>query len=762
MIEKIPFNVDAKTARLIGRENVSKIEGALIELIKNAYDADASKCILYFEESTGTLILIDNGIGMSKEIIKKHWMSIGFSDKDVNLVSDDGRIKTGAKGIGRFALDRLGSNCEMLSKSQEKIILWKVNWESFEHGKNITSIFADFESYAKKAEEYIGEIKNECCRTFIIKAMQELNSKKEKRNCTIFKIQSLRDEWNAKFVEKIRDSLSSLIPPSLNNNFEVYMFEENTKLTEAKVKSEFVEQYDYSVEFSVDNAGMCNIHISRNEFDFSSNSAYILKEANFSDEDKKIFSGKKIHQKISVADMKIGVSDSSEYRLGDFSGKIFFYKIVAQEKNEKKYYYKPFEKRRNLKKLGGIKIYRDGFRVRPYGEPETTQFDWLRLSPRHYNSAFVPSSKTGKWTADSSQLIGEINISRLNHELSDQANREGIFEDKNFEIFKSIITFALSRLEEDRQYVMRKLNELWERDDEAAKAEEEIREKFKKYEENKKKKQKASNDDEYVHVKEAKKAIEGKQVQLQDLEDENRLLRSLATTGIAINTYMHEIRNLIHDLKMDAKHASEALRIRDNKEESLQKINEIRNITNYFDSWFQVTIESINSDKRKRKRVDIGALLSGCIDSWKDSIGTDINFEKEIDEKLNLDCFPFEIESILHNLISNSYKSFREKPVEGKTIRIKMYKKDKQVVIEYEDNGFGLVEEYKKKPDLILQQMVTSDTRDGKKIGTGLGLWIVNNIVSDYKGNIDLSKNINSDKGFFINIFLGEKGEIDV
>ena len=66
---------------------------------------------------------------------------------------------------------------------------------------------------------------------------------------------------------------------------------------------------------------------------------------------------------------------------------------------------------------------------------------------------------------------------------------------------------------------------------------------------------------------------------ISDLEDENRLLRSLATTGIAINTYMHEIRALIHDLKMNSKRASEAYRIRNNIEEAVASILEVKSIT---------------------------------------------------------------------------------------------------------------------------------------------------------------------------------------
>lgn len=83
---KIPFNVDAYTARLIGRENVSKLEGAVVELVKNTYDADATYCILYYDEKTDVLYLADNGSGMTEDIIKNHWMTIGRSSKKENFV----------------------------------------------------------------------------------------------------------------------------------------------------------------------------------------------------------------------------------------------------------------------------------------------------------------------------------------------------------------------------------------------------------------------------------------------------------------------------------------------------------------------------------------------------------------------------------------------------------------------------------------------------------------------------------------------------
>lgn len=748
---KIPFNVDANTARLIGRENVSKLDGAIIEIIKNAYDADATVCALYFDVDTHKLWVVDNGCGMDEAIVKKHWMSIGFSDKDVDLKSEKGRIKTGAKGIGRFALDRLGADCTMYTYNGGNHLVWHVNWEEFVRGVNINDVYADLENSNFIEKGLFKKIKNDDFRDLVVKNFD---------TGTIFEIGELRDAWDETFFERLKNNLTSLIPPSLSNSFKVYLYNKDTKTENAQIISELLTSYDYALDFDVSKDGDVKISVFRNEVEFGAKFDYVISNAGFSDDDKNHFNGEPIVFNKKVEDLHVGITEDNPYKLGAFSGRICFYKIVSQEKNELKYYYKPFEHRKSLiKKYGGIKIYRDGFRVRPYGESGTPQFDWLLLSARHYISAYPVGSKSGNWTVDSSQVIGEINISRLNETLNDQANREGIFEDKDFELFKKLIISILSYLEADRQSVMRKLSDLWDRDNQSQKAEDDIRDKYDRYQKSKKEKEdsksKEADSDEYVHVEDAQKAIEGKDAQISDLEDENRLLRSLATTGIAINTYMHEIRALIHDLKMNSKRASEAYRIRNNIEEAVTAINEVRNVTKDFESWFQVTIGSTRADKRTRQKVNVVELISKCIESWKKSLGDDIEFETFYNEdEIYLVCFPYEIESILHNLISNSFKSFKRGNTARKKISVYVAVNDGKLKISYSDNGEGLLPEFKENPDIILKQMVTGDIVNGQKQGTGLGMWIVNNIISDYKGKIDLTKNIKSENGFYIDIII--------
>lgn len=88
---KIPFAISARTARLIGMENFANAEGAVVELVKNAYDADADTCIVVADirenRSESKLFIIDNGSGMTDDVIIKHWMTIGTDDKLINASS---------------------------------------------------------------------------------------------------------------------------------------------------------------------------------------------------------------------------------------------------------------------------------------------------------------------------------------------------------------------------------------------------------------------------------------------------------------------------------------------------------------------------------------------------------------------------------------------------------------------------------------------------------------------------------------------------
>ncbi|CAB5502576.1 hypothetical protein THERMOT_1644, partial [Bathymodiolus thermophilus thioautotrophic gill symbiont] len=93
---KIPFKVSARTARLIGRENIASSKGAIIELVKNGYDADSPLSLIYFHQPKDCLYIIDSGDGMTQSTIEKHWMTIG-TDNNLNEDLDNDKSTQGAE-----------------------------------------------------------------------------------------------------------------------------------------------------------------------------------------------------------------------------------------------------------------------------------------------------------------------------------------------------------------------------------------------------------------------------------------------------------------------------------------------------------------------------------------------------------------------------------------------------------------------------------------------------------------------------------------
>ena len=122
---------DSTIAKLLGIQNFTSDEAAVLELVKNSYDAEAVNLTLEFKSNS--LTIKDDGKGMSDEDIKRHWMHIGKSDKGYEVLDkyNNKRIQAGSKGVGRFALARLGEYIELLSKKKDSIgVFWKTDWNN--------------------------------------------------------------------------------------------------------------------------------------------------------------------------------------------------------------------------------------------------------------------------------------------------------------------------------------------------------------------------------------------------------------------------------------------------------------------------------------------------------------------------------------------------------------------------------------------------------------------------------------------------------
>ena len=133
-MEQLKYIIEDRTiAALLGEQNFTNKESAVLELVKNAYDAGATRFTITFEPNV--IYVSDNGAGMDASDIKKYWMHVGKSDKDYETIDFENRprVLAGSKGIGRFALARLGENVTVCSRKQApdaQGVRWITDWNS--------------------------------------------------------------------------------------------------------------------------------------------------------------------------------------------------------------------------------------------------------------------------------------------------------------------------------------------------------------------------------------------------------------------------------------------------------------------------------------------------------------------------------------------------------------------------------------------------------------------------------------------------------
>jgi hypothetical protein len=470
---KLPFTVSARTAKLIGQENFSNAEGAIVELVKNAYDADATNCIIIFDNSVQNkeaIYIIDNGIGMTEKVIYKSWMTIGTNNKQKNHTSSKtGRVQTGAKGIGRFALDRLGMRTTIYtcSKKEENNIIWKVRWNRFnEEDVNIHEVKANLRKVfniqpinilSKKFHDF--SILNDYIATL---------DKSEWQYGTILKIEKVKDDWTNEELNSLYKNLEVLTPPvEQESDFKIHLFstKQENKDKYGEINSISHDEYDYKLSFKylANKNKEIEVQIIRNELDLKRIKNEYLKVFNFIDMQSDRYNLKSFEQTnikftTSINNFKgfKKVDPLLLKNIGEFDFTFYYIKNIEPNKEDREIYpYKSFSTsiRKNwLSKYSGVKIFRDGFRVRPYGEKGN---DWLNLGQRQAKSPAGAGDRKGGFRIRPNQISGTINISRLeNKNFEDKSGREGIQENNSFETFTNILLECIKIFETDRNIVM--------------------------------------------------------------------------------------------------------------------------------------------------------------------------------------------------------------------------------------------------------------------------------------------------------------------
>ncbi len=845
-MSKVEFTVSARTVRLIGRENVANAEGAIIELVKNTFDADAKNCIVYFDNkynnppselskeeyelfssenkiisqiyhknllgsfsliekmergiekkttsffrSKSSLYIIDNGDGMDNDIIRKRWMHIGTDFKLNDIYTPTGRIRAGAKGIGRFALDRLGDNGEMLTLPKNKKLgyRWNVNWTDFEKenaiiGKVTADLFEiqnmNFKEFTKLSVNNNVSIEN------VIKEI-EIEHDNHFKNGTILKITNLRDNWNEKNIRRIFNSLEILTPPDGQNEFKIHLFSSTQPNEFGKIDNSDFNDYDYKIQAKYLNDKERNIEITieRNEIDWE-----LLDKDIFNEEDmmKFPFDTKTLKKKSFILNKTLfdffpgykeelgDLADEKFSMLGKFEFNFYFLKRGLSSTDQAKYFQKDISKSRRdswYKKFGGIRVFRDSFRVRPFGELNSSFYDWLALGERSSQSPAAVSRKY-QWRTRPYNVAGNVHISRIfNLELQDKSSREGLQENETYNLLRDILLKIIKVFEDDRSTIAYNLdvlhtknNKIKEAIDKANKIleqeEKEKEEELKRKKEGKKKKEKREKtkekiEEEYEYFK---KGFESLQKDKEDYVNKEARLQSLASTGILFTSFAHELAAIRNDLDSQIPFLRKYI----NKlnvdfstlkqyENPLYWASEIENTDEIIKQWYDFVLNKINRKKHFSKTQSLITYLNSLTLSWKKLIeGNQI--EIVLTHKVDDEDFKFseiEFNSIFDNLIVNSVDAFSRVGFNGdKKIDIHITDDDEKYTIEYKDSGPGLIKAYKDSPYKILEFNESSKrNKEGEQEGTGVGMYIVKNTINEYKGTLKIYSDFN---GFKITI----------
>lgn len=534
-MNKIPFTVSARTARLIGRENIASSKGAIVELVKNAYDADSRVCVVLFDNkygapaerypessleelekrgvardllaaaytaddgdyvrrhnlandivgqletsfrNTSTLYIIDNGDGMTDQIIRDHWMTIGTDNKSTDPFTNDGRVKAGAKGIGRFALDKLGDRAHMVTVFDKNRhsegdapsgaasgFDWRVRWSDFEgDARTIDQVHAELEGFCDVP--LYDRIRDEIDCPQVLALLQEPSF----QTGTLLKIEDLRETWGIEYVKQVFADLEVLVPPREDSFFQVYLFSSIAPEDFGPVKDSVCDDYDYKLQATADANGDIDITIHRREFNVDQ-----IDPKLFERDAMKSFPYRRKDFRNGVWEMSTtlsklaqgygSVEDSVLGKIGPFDGTLYFLKKSYMKSDAKIYAYRHFhshERKAWLDRFGGIKIFRDDFRVRPYGEADNPAFDWLGLGARKYRSPASVAKRDGGYKVAPDNISGIIRISRFGNPLfDDKSSREGLQEHPAFGAFQAVIKGMLDVLERDRSFIARQMAQFY-------------------------------------------------------------------------------------------------------------------------------------------------------------------------------------------------------------------------------------------------------------------------------------------------------------
>lgn len=404
MVENLKFRISSALKDILGRDLITDDFMAVFELVKNSYDAHATIVEIKFEDiesGNGRIIIKDNGKGMNYSDLLNKWLFVAYSAKREGTEDDNfdyrnsihsNRPFAGAKGIGRFSCDKLGKQLYLETTKQET--------------------YAKTETLLTEWEKFEGDLKEEFIDINVLhKTIDRSNHGLE--HGTVLVIEKLRSEWPRWKYLKLKDSLAKLINPKKNrgdNEFKILI----------DVPEELQRDFDAQEEYQKVNGEIHNFIFEALDLKTTKIIASVTDDGKYVT--TSLFDGGTLIYKIK---------EVNEFTLLDNIDYTIYYLNMSAKLT--------FTRRMGLssRQFGHIFLYKNGFRVYPFGEPGE---DPLKIDVRKAQgmNRFLGTR----------ELIGQIEIFSSTNELKETSSRgDGLIKTKTYYQLEECFWKVLKRLE---------------------------------------------------------------------------------------------------------------------------------------------------------------------------------------------------------------------------------------------------------------------------------------------------------------------------
>ena len=704
------FEPTGRLIMSIGKDLIKDLPAALVELVKNSYDADASYVkITYLKNKSELKIIVeDDGHGMSKDTVLNTWMVPSTDYKLKKKNSPKGRVYQGRKGIGRYAVSLLGNKLELITiKNGLKTIAY-FDWNEFNSEKKLREIpiiITTSETPDNMGTKLV--ITNECDNG-LVDEISEIDSQKVEKELS-------------KLLSNVKDF-------KIIVNYENFYSDDKKNICREISQLEFNEAWHYKLSGKIYS-------------DFS----YELKYFNFYTKEEKIFKDNFIDElpKGTVSCGEISI----DYRVydKDSSGIEVIMNFVNENQNTN---FSKTEIKNMLIDKSGINIFRNDFRIRPYGDKG---FDWLNLDSKRVQN---PSMSIG-----SEQINGKIDIgSEEVSGLKEKSARDGLYENANFYTLQRIADLSLSLLEKERFKYRRKvtkkkpeaIDKLFDFSNINQKMEKAIEKAYK----NLMKSPEKTGEHITLLNQEIKKEIKNlekeKETEFLEVKETIAIYQKHTTLGNVISVVLHEGRkplswytNRIPTIKeyLDNLYKCEKLEVSSYNKLSnqMEKLSgEAIRMSNFFKR-----LDPLASNKRgRRKKTSVVKQINGIVEMFEE-IAKDKKIEIKYDsvEELYTNIIEDDLYMALTNIIENAMFWVEFSSESEKSIEIMSYGDDDKVYIEILDNGLGISDD-DLEDDILFTPGYSGKKRVISYNGTGLGLAIAGEAIQRNNGKLEVIESI--------------------